>query len=235
MGIIKKIKEFVLDCLFPPLCLSCHKNIKNQSNYLCDNCFSEINFYDGMFCPKCGQRAIDEKLSCYCLEEYILAPACHFEIPIIPLLYGLKYLKLQKVHIFLSALIIFYFQKINFYPKDYLITYIPIHKIKQRKRGFNQSKLIAQTIGEKFSLEIISMLIKNKNNQPQAKIKDPQKRIQNAKDSFSLKKDIHIENKKIIIIDDVSTTGATLKQATHLLKTLGAKKIIAVVVANAKK
>ncbi len=235
MGITKKIKEFILDCLFPPLCLSCHKNIKNQSNYLCNNCFSEINFYDGMLCPKCGQRSIDEKLSCYCLEGYILAPACRFEIPIIPLLYSLKYLKLQKVHIFLSALIIFYFQKINFSPKNYIITYIPSHKSKQRERGFNQSELIAKTIGEKFSLEVVSILTKNKNNQPQAKIKDPQKRIQNAKDSFSIKKDINIENKNIIIIDDVSTTGATLKEATHLLKTFGAKKIIAVVVANAKR
>lgn len=108
--------------------------------------------------------------------------------------------------------------------KDFILTYIPLSKKSERKRGFNQCQYIAERIA--FHLDILcdEILIKNGENKEQKKLKYSE-RFDNVKNIFKLKKNIDIKNFKIIVIDDVTTSGATMEEACRVLKKYGAKEI----------
>ena len=116
---------------------------------------------------------------------------------------------------------------------------IPLSKKRYRERGSNQAELICNELikinnlrhGVDWSLEK-NILIKTKETEHQAKIKDRRDRLKNLSDSFSVKNQELIKNKNIILIDDVTTTGATLNEARKILRQYGAKKIIAFTVAH---
>lgn len=110
----------------------------------------------------------------------------------------------------------------NFNYKEYIITYIPLSKKAEKVRGFNQCEYIARKISRDLSIEIVEVLIKTKETKEQKKLKKDE-RFENIKDAFQMKK--IIKNKKIILIDDVTTTGATLKEAHKLLKKFNLKDI----------
>ncbi|OOM79271.1 DNA utilization protein GntX [Clostridium puniceum] len=105
----------------------------------------------------------------------------------------------------------------NFNYKEYIITYIPLSKKSEKIRGFNQCKYIAEKISRDLSIEVFEVLIKTKETKEQKKLKKDE-RFENIKDAFEIKKGLKIKNPKIILIDDVTTTGATLKEAYKLLK-----------------
>jgi competence protein ComFC len=101
--------------------------------------------------------------------------------------------------------------------KEYIITYIPLSKKSKKIRGFNQCEYIAKKIARDLSIEAFEVLIKAKETKEQKKLKKDE-RFENIKDAFQIKKGIKIKKYKIILIDDVTTTGATLKEAYKLLK-----------------
>lgn len=113
---------------------------------------------------------------------------------------------------------------------------IPLSKQKLRERGFNQSELIAREMNilddnSSFVFEK-DILIKIKNTPPQSRTKNRKERLENLKNCFTVSKAHKIKNRNIILIDDVTTTGATLSEAKRVLKKYGAKKITSLVVAH---
>ena len=120
---------------------------------------------------------------------------------------------------------------------------IPLSPKRYRERGYNQAELICEEIIKvnnlrhgvdaklNFSLEK-NVLIKPKDTEHQARIKDRLTRLKNMTGSFAVKNAELIKNKNIILIDDILTTGATLSEAKKVLKQSGAKKVIAFTVAH---
>jgi ComF family protein len=123
---------------------------------------------------------------------------------------------------------------------------IPLAPRRQRERGFNQAELICRKLinldkparnefrsgGEKKLKLEKDVLIKPKDTEHQARIENRSARLKNIVGSFSVKNPEKIKNRNIIIIDDVTTTGATLNEARRVLKQAGARKIIAFTVAH---
>lgn len=114
---------------------------------------------------------------------------------------------------------------------------IPLTKKRMRERGFNQSMLICEELikldkkNNIFSLEK-NILVKIKNGTHQVLTENKYKRLKNILNSFSIQNCKKIENRNIILIDDVTTTGATLSEAKKILKKNGVKKVIAFTVAH---
>lgn len=101
--------------------------------------------------------------------------------------------------------------------KEYILAYIPLSKKSKKARGFNQCEYIARKIAGNLEIEVVELLTKVKETKEQKKLKKDE-RFENIREAFGLKKGINIKNKKIILIDDVTTTGATLQEASKLLK-----------------
>ena len=112
----------------------------------------------------------------------------------------------------------------NFKYKEYIITYIPLSKKSKKNRGFNQCEYIAKKISRDLSIKVLDVLAKQKETKEQKTLKRDE-RYENIKDAFTIKKGIDIKNYKIILIDDVTTTGATLQEAYKLLKKFEVKDI----------
>lgn len=113
---------------------------------------------------------------------------------------------------------------------------IPLSKKRYRERGYNQAELITKELVKldkniNFSLEN-TVLIKIKDTEHQAHIKNRAERLKNIVGSFTVKNEDLIKSKNIILIDDILTTGATLTEARKILKQAGAKKVIAFTVAH---
>lgn len=112
----------------------------------------------------------------------------------------------------------------NFNYKEFVITYIPLSKKAKRKRGFNQCEYIAKRISRNLDICCNEVLIKKIENKEQKKLKYSE-RYENVKNIFELNKGINIKGSKIIIIDDVVTSGATMEEACRILKKYGVKEI----------
>lgn len=112
----------------------------------------------------------------------------------------------------------------NFDYKEYIITYVPLSKKSKKARGFNQCEYMARKIARDLSIETLEVLVKQKETEEQKKLKRDE-RYENIKDAFRLKKGIEVKNYRIILIDDVTTTGATLKEVYKLLKKFEVKDI----------
>ena len=120
---------------------------------------------------------------------------------------------------------------------------IPLHKKRLKNRGFNQAELLAKEIAEHYSLCLETEILKRKQAIiPQAKIKNHKARRANIKNIFEIdpkftkkcvvKKQNLLKDKTIILIDDVTTTGATLSEAAKILKRAGTKEVWGLVVAK---
>lgn len=112
----------------------------------------------------------------------------------------------------------------NFKYEGYIVTYIPLSKKSHKARGFNQCEYIAKKISRDLSIEVFEIFIKQKETKEQKTLKKDE-RYENIKDAFALKNGIRLRERSIIIIDDVTTTGATLNEAYNLLKRSEVKDI----------
>lgn len=139
------------------------------------------------------------------------------------IVFGLKYhkktfMKSYIVEIMLDKLSI---ENINF---DYIL-YVPLHKKRERKRGFNQSKIIANQLGKELGIEVLDILERSKNTRRLFEL-DEKERKQELKNVFKISKDIeNYTNKNILLIDDIFTTGSTVNEISKLLKLNGINEV----------
>lgn len=114
---------------------------------------------------------------------------------------------------------------------DY-ITEVPLHKKRQKERGFNQSTILAQKIGKIINVPYKEILIKSKNHKIQHTLSSNE-RAQNVKGAYSVIDDIIFKGKNILICDDIITTGNTLKECAKVLLKNGAKTVYCATIASA--
>ncbi|OGF83331.1 hypothetical protein A3B18_00005 [Candidatus Giovannonibacteria bacterium RIFCSPLOWO2_01_FULL_46_13] len=122
--------------------------------------------------------------------------------------------------------------QLSYFSNDALIVPIPAHINRKRGRGYNQAELLAVKLSEKVPIPLApDILIKSKNTKSQTSLSGVE-RIFNVKNSFSVARPEFVKNKKIILVDDIITTGATLCEAAKVLKEAGANEVTGLVVAK---
>src|SRR4030042_2746057 len=238
---IGKLKKIVLDTLFPIACLGCQKN----DLWLCEECIQKIPLKRDQVCPACEREISLQGLLCKnCRKNKSfhmdgLISSVFFDEPIAKkLIYNLKYRFVRDAsdplsRVMIRALIL------NEVPIPQVIVPVPLHPRRLRWRGFNQAEILAEKISKNyiplFPLPVFDILARRKYNKPQMKVKNYQDRLENVKDVFCLKPDFDsgsIRGKKLLLVDDIATTGATLWECAKVLKENGAKKVFAVVIAR---
>lgn len=218
LGGVSYMLEFVLNFLFPPACVVCGKIDKNW------------------LCPKCKTRV--ERLEKSCEVEIQnkkyekLLYIFKYESLIRKLVLGYKFSNKAYINNFFANIIVNNKKTFNLLQKYDMIIPVPMHKKKMQKRGYNQTELISEKIALKLGVENRpDILEKVVNTTTQSKLggKARQTNIQHA---FFIKNDIDVENKKIILLDDIYTTGATSEECSRVLKDAGAKEILILVLAK---
>lgn len=111
---------------------------------------------------------------------------------------------------------------------------IPLSRRRERRRGFNQSERIASHFAPHFAIPVdVMTLVRVKHARPQSELKNHDERKENIRGSFFVTDPAVVRGKSILLIDDVTTSGATFLEASRALKYVGAEKIIALAAARA--
>ena len=233
-------KNFILDILFPPLCLGCKKYLEKRDEFCCNDCLSLVKINNTLFCPVCQARLAENKRVCNHGAEaqknfpYLLAAAMNYDDKITrELIQFFKYKNLERLSCLISEFILKYLKTLELDLENFVVVPVPLHPFKERRRGFNQSKILAQAISKECGLELDCCIVRIKNTKPQAQAKNRQNRNQNLANAFKMAEAEKISGKNILLVDDVYTSGATMNEAAKILKESGAKKIIALVAAKA--
>ena len=219
---IQKIKNLFLDIFLPEICIYCG----DTSQTICQRCLSEIKNQK----PEDNYKNIDWIQSCLSYKNPKLKSA----------LFYLKYHYTKSVSKYLAEITYqdFYnfLEKIDPESKNILIAPIPISKKRLRERSYNQSELIIKEIilkikeNKNLNLENFlstDFILKNKDTIKFAKTHSHTERENLIRDAFIINdkyKNNFLEDKKIILIDDITTTGATFYEARNTLIKAGFKK-----------
>lgn len=116
-----------------------------------------------------------------------------------------------------------------------IITWVPLSRARLRKRGYDQAQLLAEYAAAHLGIEAQPLLKKKRNNKAQSSLGGEAARKANVKDVYTLRADITLEGKRILLIDDVVTTGATMSECAGVLKKAGAAWVTGLTVASAGK
>jgi len=224
----------LFDFLFPKECLACGK----KGSWLCSDCRHRLKTIRFQVCPVCSRATFLGKTHGLCLKKTPLdGLVClfYYRSVVGRMIKGFKYSQLKELKVVLGEIIVVALGKnqvLSYWrKKGFLILPIPLFPARFIWRGFNQSQVLAQGVGEKLKLQVLAeeVLIRKRWTMAQARLQ-AEKRQRNLRNAFSVKDKEAIKGKRIILFDDVLTTGATLKEAAKVLKSAGAKEVWGLVV-----
>lgn len=234
---ILKFKEWLLDLVFPKECLACGC----PDIYLCRSCLKKIELNHKSYCALCKAGTDNFKTCPSCRQKTALQAVfvvANYNNEILQaVLHSLKYNYVQELSRPLTALIKEFFEQnklLEFYglnSSNALLLPVPLHKKRYLSRGFNQSVLLAEGLSRLFDIPRADLLKRQVNTVSQVTLKR-QERQENMKDAFVYTGGNIAKDKKIIIIDDVVTTGSTLSECAQALSSQGFVDIYGLVMAQ---
>lgn len=223
-----------LNILFPETCPVCQNPATDHKTApICSDCWQSVSPYECPMCQRCGKPLVsDVSMTCReCLED---APAFSYARSFglyegvlkkaISLLkfYGIKRLSKPLSDIILHIEI----------PRVDAVIPVPLHEKRLRQREFNQSALLAKNIAKNLGIEVlVNCLVKVRDTMPQVGLRS-QDRRKNIKHAFDIKQEELVKGKNVILIDDVVTTGATVRECSRVLKKAGAENIYVITLAH---
>lgn len=193
-----------LDYFFPPICGMCGEI---NENYICNNCYENIKKIKKCVINEYNNRNFSKHLYIFKYEGIIRNKIIEYKFE------DKGYLYKMFAKIILSDK-----KTCNFIKKYDVIIPVPISKKRKKKRGYNQSELVANELAQKLNQDIwTDIIIKKKDNKPQSEL-NKLERIKNVEDIYEINKPIEVKNKKVLLLDDIYTTGSTVNEIARKLK-----------------
>ena len=214
-----RVLNFILDLLYPPKCAFCRRLLRDGENGACRSCLRKLPYVPG------GERREKTKNVSRC---------------IVPLYYR------DAVR---ESLLRYKFEGITAYKDIYaeliadavresgeacdVITWAPLSKKRLKKRGYDQTELIARALSARLNLPCVRTLEKVRDNPPQSSIDDERERKKNVSGVYRCIDMDAVRGKRLLFVDDIVTSGATIAECAGVLKDCGAESVIAAAVASA--
>lgn len=230
---LKFIVDSFLDFIFVYECEICHRHLDDKKMIICKDCFWKIDRtnpidLERIFTARFGNQNffISKAFSGFYFKE---------ESIIQTLIHELKYQNKRSLGIFLGEVIGHLIKDALDFSTADILAPVPLHKIRLRERGYNQSQLIAKGVGRVIEIKVIEdLLVRARNTETQTKL-NFEERKENVKDAFFVngKYKNLVLGKRIIIVDDVITTGSTVNECAKALVQAGASEVLALSVAIA--
>uniref|UniRef100_A0A832E0R1 ComF family protein n=1 Tax=candidate division WWE3 bacterium TaxID=2053526 RepID=A0A832E0R1_UNCKA len=219
MNLLNRVLGFV----FPTRCVSCGR----AGALLCGECLFQLEPLEALPCIVCGKPAVLGFTHPVCrtrwAPERFLA-AFPYQGPARRLVQALKYKRLRAVAKIMVELLIAELREmgIEFGPQAQVVP-IPLSFWRKGARGFNQSELLGRELAENLRLEFRSNLLRKiKDTSSQVSLDRPERQA-NVRGVFAVSKEFY--GRDIILVDDVVTTGSTVREAAHVLKKAGAGQV----------
>ena len=233
----------LVDWVLPTRCQACEEYLQKESNScFCRSCWESIGLLDGPCCPRCGipfisQAALSHSPGHQCGDCRKKPPrfdqavaAARYEGVMIRAIHLFKYRGKSRLKQVLGSMLL---KIVDRLPTSDCLIPVPLHPSRLREREFNQALLLCDYIGEKTHLPVFPEgLQRVRETTPQVglSIKDRRRNIRQAFVPLDPEK---IKGRRVLLVDDVLTTGATVNECARVLKRAGAKRVCVLTVARA--
>lgn len=230
MSLLSRFGRLAVDLVFPPRCALCGRG----GPFLCDECASALPRALPPRCPQCWRPIAAGEPCLDCSERASPLDAVRstflYQGPARNLVHALKYdgqtALAQPMTALMEAQLREQGSGID------LVVPVPLFGRRRRSRGYNQSALLAAEIGKLLTVPLAEhALVRLRNTPPQARVTSAMERHSNVKDAFACR-DARVAGRSVLLVDDVTTTGATLEACAAPLKEAGASCVRAVTFAR---
>ncbi len=224
---------------FPRNCAYCRRGPLADGQLLCDTCVNTLPLNKPPFCSCCGTHLAHfttTGLCADCPKQGSLDQSwfvCHYKEPLESLIQQFKYNNGTRLMKIFGPMLEQFIRTYHIPIKQCdMIIPMALHSAKYRERGYNQAYLLANSIAQGFNLPLHNYLERTRLTESQTRlsIKD---RWTNQEGTFTMAQSAHVQSKRILIVDDLTTSGATAQTAARLLKQAGAANVYLLTLAKA--
>lgn len=208
-----KFKRYILHLFFPNRCACCDSFIE-YNEFICEECKTSLPFTDENSGPHCGEFQLDS-----------FSAPFYYKDGIDRAIRAMKFHGIRQNADFLACYMANCVKHSAEYQNANIIIPVPLHKTDRRRRGYNQSELIAKRVSKAINIPMrTDILIKERRTKKQHDL-SYEERLSNLNGAFSVKDKGALSGKRIILIDDVFTTGSTMSACAKALKSGGAAAV----------
>jgi ComF family protein len=230
MSNFKGVWEYIKDVLFPKYCLAC----KREGEWLCEKCLEKLRseVRPQFFCPVCYLDKPDGRVCIGCASKSYLdgssSSADYSTELIADMIQKLKYEYIEELAGVFGKLAVI--PNLIGNPVDYVVLPVPLHRRRYVERGFNQAELLAREWGRVLNMPVrTDVLLRARHTAHQVGL-GREERKNNLTNAFAVKG--ILPAKRVILVDDVFTTGSTLQECARVLKSAGAEEVWGMTVAR---
>ena len=233
----RKLSGDLLDFIYPPFCGTCGLPLKDEEKNICRNCWQTLTTIKAPFCQRCGLPLDSAGLLC---------PVCRvrqrrfsfarslgpFDERFQKVIHLLKYRHRKSLAEPLARMLASSLRQERRFDAMEAILPVPLHAVKARSRGYNQSELIAAHLARRTGLRLLKGTLRRTRNTPSQSGLGLARREINVRGAFGVKDRQTISGKRLILVDDVLTTGATVDACVEVLLQAGAEEVCVLTVAR---
>ena len=209
--------KWILDLLFPPRCVLCHGFLEIGETELCAKCGRRV------LSLQYRQRGLKPFVRCMSLLPY--EGICRESITRFK--FGGRQFYAETYAKWLAALI-----RGELDGTFDVMTWVPVSKRRRRKRGYDQSELLCRGAAEHLGAEAVCALYKTRDNPAQSTMKNAEERKRNVKNVFAVSRPEQIRGKRVLLTDDILTTGITMQTCARELLRAGASQVVGCTLAS---
>ena len=210
--------RWMLDLLFPPRCVLCHRFLPSSREPVCDPCGKYLL-----------RQQIQIRRGRY--YSYCVSPLTYEE----PVRGSVHRFKFAGRRFYAKAYGLWLAAAIRQEDLEYdMVTWVPVSRKRLRKRGYDQSELLCKETAEHLGAEPVRCLRKVRHNPPQSSLTQAEKRKSNVAGAYMPACSCDLSGKRVLLIDDVITSGATLEECSRVLQLSGVKEVVCATLAQAK-
>ncbi len=215
---MRSLKSVLLDLLFPPKCVFCHRLLERDEADVCNDCARKLLHMDasersGEFFSVCVAALPYEEPVRSSIHRYKFSGRQEYARTYAPLLTACVCERLSG--------------------RFDLVSFVPVSAKRRRKRGYDQAELLARETAALLDVPVCAVLKKTRHNPAQSSLHEAAARKANVLGAYRAKNESEFADRRVLLIDDVVTTGATFSECSRILLTAGAKEVVCAALSGA--
>ncbi len=239
---MNEILTGIADLIFPPRCITCEELLGQHGPLpFCTSCMAGVHFIESPLCPRCGTpfpvAEGEDHLCGDCLSTerpYAVARSVgRYEKTLLTAIHRFKYRGKTGIGDLLSGIMADFAEKTWDMKVFSRILPVPLHRRRLRERGFNQAMILARGLSRRFNIPLdFTSLRRNLFTPPQVGL-DRKQRLTNVQGAFTVTHPERIDGRRLLLVDDVFTTGSTLNECARVLIQAKAEAVAVLTMARA--
>ena len=215
-----KLYHFLMELLFPSKCVLCRQILKNGEIDLCKSCRTDAPEYP------------NRKNKLQFLDSF--AAVWYYEGNVRGSLLRYKFHNARSYSVSYGRILAM--KLLREYPEGFdVLTWVPVSRLRKLRRGYDQVELLAAAVGKELGMPPVPTLKKIRNNRPQSRMKGAEARRANVLGVYRIFDGADVKGKRVLLLDDILTTGATAGECARVLLSAGAKEVHCAAIAAARK